>query len=141
MSISKISLKQLVIFILLCASFVAGYKLGDKPPEVKTVVKTVTEVQERERVVTRKFERPDGTTETVVVENRTKDTNKSMDASRQVSPRSLGWSVSLSAGRRDVLRGKPTYTLGVDKRLLAGLSAGIYARTDKEIGLSLRYSF
>lgn len=119
-------------------SFSAGYWSNTKPPKVET--KIVTEVQERERVVTRSMERPDGTKETIVVETRAKNSTQNIDQ-KITQPKERVWSASISAGRGNYLTGEPVYSLGVARKLLPNLSLGLYARTDRELGATLILNF
>lgn len=100
--------------------------------------KTVTEVQERVVVRTQIIERPDGTTETIIDERRESDYRSE---SEKITTPEKDWSVGLSASISGDFRADRVYTLTVQKRLLKGLSGGIYARSDKEIGAILSYSF
>lgn len=93
----------------------------------------VTEIQERERVRTRIEERPDGSKVTTIDKTVKKDQIKAIPKPE--------WSISVSASRDALLGRGGIYTLTVHRALILGLSVGLYARTDKEIGVSLQYSF
>ena len=108
------------------------------PEKIKIEEKTVEVVKERVRVDTRIIERPDGTTETIISERRDTDTRSETEKLTTGLP---VWSVSLSASAYSASRDEPIYGVGVQKRLLGSLSGGIYARTDKEVGVMLSYSF
>lgn len=105
------------------------------PPKIEIREKIVTEVQERVRVDTRIIERPDGTTETIISERR--DTDTSVVSERESKPAGTEWIVGLRASGSK----EPIYSLSIERSLILGLSAGLYARTDKEVGLAISYSF
>lgn len=108
------------------------------PEKVKIEEKTVEVVKERVRVDTRIIERPDGTTETIISERRESDTRRE---SEKVTTPAADWTVGLGASLSRDNRHEEVYTLVVQKKLLAGLSGGLYARSDKELGAILSYSF
>lgn len=108
------------------------------PDKVKIEEKLVTEVQERVIVHTRIVERPDGTKETIIEEERNTD---SRSESSKVTTSLPDYSVGLSQSINGVQGSKPTYGIRIEKRLLGSLSGGIYARSDKEYGVALSYSF
>ena len=101
-------------------------------------IKTVTKVQERERVRTVIEERPDGSKTTTIVADREKQTDVSHVERKPVDKK---WLLGASAGVSSVLDLSPTYTLRVERRILWGAYAGLYGRTDGEFGVSLSYTF
>lgn len=123
---------------LLVAALAAGLTYWLIPEKLKIEEKIVTEVQERVIVRTRILERPDGTTETIIDERRESDTR--IESEKLTTP-VADWSVGLSASISEEYRDETVYTLSLQKKLLGGLSGGLYARTDKEIGAVLSYSF
>lgn len=109
------------------------------PKQIQIEEKIVKEVQERVVVRTRIIERPDGTKETIIDEK--KETNSSTISERKETPVGEDWSV-IAAASSDVIKGgEAIYTIGVQRKLIFGLSGGLYARTDKEVGLLIGYSF
>lgn len=108
------------------------------PQKLKIEEKLVEVVKERVRVDTRIIERPDGTTETIISERRDTDTRLESEKTTDGLP---DWSVGLSASISEEYRGDRVYGLRIEKKLLGSLSGGIYARTDKEYGVGLTYSF
>jgi len=132
--LSKIKYYMIVAIVAL----IAGYTL--KQPEVKIETKTVTQFQERENVRTIIKERPDGTKETVIIAKR--DTLVKQKRS-QIETRAIPkkWLVGASVGSSLDALPKPTYTISLQYKVLPGLFAGLYGRTDGEIGLGLSYSF
>ena len=104
------------------------------PKKIET--KTVTEVQERVRVLTKITERPDGSKVTII------DSRKDTDSKEvsQTKPAIKDWQVGLTASYPKS-NGDTVYSLNVQRSLFMSLYGGIYARTDKEFGLALSFSF
>lgn len=131
--------KTLISYAIIAA---AGFAVGhfsfkaEKEIEYVEVVKEVS--RERSRTVIK--EQPDGSKTTIIesVKDTVKDLNKSYKSVERSLPK---YSVWASAGLSRDFKGNPIYTLGVDKRIALGLSVGLYGRTDKESGVSLRYEF
>ena len=130
-------LKNYWSYIAVCAASIL-LTIAFSPEKIKIEEKTVEVVKERVRVDTRIIERPDGTTETIISERRDTDTRSETEKLTTGLP---VWSVSLSASAYSASRDEPIYGVGVQKRLVGSLSGGIYARTDKEVGVMLSYSF
>lgn len=108
------------------------------PDKVRIEEKLVKDVQERVIVRTVIKERPDGTKETIIDERRDTDTHIERE---RVTTAMADTAISLSQSLSGEFRGDTVYTLGIQKKLLGSLSGGIYARTDKEYGVTLSYSF
>ena len=108
------------------------------PAKIKIEEHLVTEVQERVIVHTRIVERPDGTKETIIDEERNTD---SRSESSKVTTSLPVYSVRLSQSISGEYAQKTVYTLGIDRKLIGSLSVGVYGRTDKELGATLSYSF
>ena len=128
---------KLGIITAVCAlSFYGGYKYADYVIEssTKTVVKE--RVKFRERVVTVIKERPDGTKETTITENRSRDEKKK--AKQEVIQRRSDWHLAASYS---VLGKNAIYTLSVQRRVLGNVFMGVYGRTDNEFGVSLGIEF
>ncbi len=109
------------------------------PKQIEIKEKVVTEVQERVRVVTRIIERPDGTKETIIDEKRDTDTN--IISEKESKPATSDWRVGVAASVPDVFTTGAAYTLNVERRILGDIYLGGYARTDKEFGVIISYSF
>lgn len=126
---------KVTIFVIACGlSFLGGYLTRPTPQkEIVEVVKT----QERERVVTKIKEQPDGSKETTIIETRDKTTA----SNRQETESRAKWSIWAASGSRIDSWPNPVFTYGVDRSLFLGLSLGLYGRTDGELGASLRFSF
>lgn len=90
----------------------------------------------QERVVTIIKERPDGSKETQIIEQR-RSTAKVL----KLRPVDKKWLIGLSASSGAILGGGGTYTLRVERYVLPGLAVGLYGGTNREVGLSLSYSF
>ena len=105
------------------------------PPKINEV--KVVEVQERVKTLTRIVVRPDGTTITTIEELR--DTLRRERTERTVVKEKTHIALSRSSYRDGPH--EPVYTLGVQREVMWGVSVGAYARTDKELGLTLGYSF
>lgn len=116
---------------------VVTYKLIPKQIEYKE--KVVTKVQERVRTLTKIVVKPDGTKETIIDERMSRDTHQV--AERQSTPASNRWLITSTMTYNATSIDKPTYGIGVARSLILGLSGGLYANTNKDVGLLLTYSF
>lgn len=104
----------------------------------KIKTKTVTQVQIQETVRTIIREQPDGTKETIIIENRIIDRLKVRTKEIPVGKK---WLIGVSGGLpRGAIHGV-AYTLSVQRRILWGAYMGLYMRSDKELGVSLSYNF
>lgn len=124
--------KLIVLLVMMGCSFAGGLYLGkqDKP---KIELKEVVKYQERVRTRTIIKERPDGSKETTIIENR--NTKGKRTATKKVSK--PDWSVGVSS----TIKKDPVYGVQVGRRIIGDFWFGGYARTDKELGLTLRYEF
>jgi hypothetical protein len=125
-------LKLTILLILVGCSFAGGLYLGkqDKP---KIETKEVVKYKERVRTRTVIKERPDGTKETIIVED--KNTKGKRIATKKVSK--PDWSIGVSS----TIKKDPIYGAQVERRIIGDIWLGGYARTDKEFGVSLRFDF
>jgi len=128
-------MKYLLHILIAIASFIVGVGLSQYILPSKS--STVTKVQERVRVVTRLKERPDGSKETVITEDR----NTESGTTTIIEAKKPMWSISASTAVLSLSPRGPIYTIQVDRRLILGAFVGAYGRTDGELGLSLRYEF
>jgi len=120
---------------LLLVIILGAYGLGRMGySEKQVVVKEVTKYKTIDRIITK----PDGTKIVEIIKEIDKSTEKSTKIVRATQKNTI---VSLSGGCSDVLRCQPIYGVSFSKRVLLGAYMGVYARTDKEIGVILSYSF
>jgi len=113
-----------------------------RPPVKKEIEYiTVEKIIERVRVVTVIKEHPDGSKETTIIEDSETNTDRDSHYKEITTPVDKKWIVSLSAGPLRNLALNPTYTLGIQRRIIWGAYMGAYVRTDREIGISLAYNF
>lgn len=117
--------KLIAIFLIGCLS---GFLLCSRFYKNNT---ETNETTNKEQIVTRIIERKDGTKETVIVEDRTSKTYNR-------TPKVNNWSVMVGENMADK---RPIYMVGVDRIILPNISIGAYARSDREYGAYLRYSF
>jgi hypothetical protein len=97
----------------------------------------VVEVKERVRTLTKTIVKPDGTSITVI--DQIKDTESKKTESRSIAPKRASVALSRSIHRDGTY--DAVYGVTIQRELILGLSAGLYARDDKEVGLVLGYSF
>ena len=104
-----------------------------KEIQIVEVEKEVTQ----ERVVTIVKERPDGSKETIITENRdvVKDTSKNTSETL-TTPVKPKWQLGISRAINE-----ETYTGQISYRVLGDLWVGAYGRSDREIGLLIQYQF
>ena len=137
--------KKIIIFSIISAlSFLLGQHVGNKVAESQEKIhqEEIAKLKESVRIETRIIVKKDGTQETVIIEEREKEeTNSNVLKSEKKISFKKQWSVGLSAGGSGLFRGDPIYTLSVDRRVLGELFVGLYGRSDKELGLNLKYQF
>lgn len=92
----------------------------------------VDKIQERERVVTRIVERPDGSKTTEIIKDSTKTEQHLKKASKK------DWTVGVSSSINERV---PIYGVQVSRRIIFDLNVGAYAKTDGELGVMVSYSF
>jgi hypothetical protein len=98
-----------------------------KPDQVEKIIN-------RERVVTKIEERPDGSKTTIIVSDKDK-------RSEVTKPTKKDWHVG-ALSSTDFLTGKPTsFGISVDRRILGDLYLGVQAQTGSPVMLRLSYSF
>lgn len=123
--------------ILILVSSALTYFFGPKKVEYKEKIKLVEVVKTEVRLVTRKEKRPDGTTIETTIQEQIKEDIKTKDkeVAKKVTPIKRDWFVTASIST------DKDYTISVQRRIVFDIYAGIYARSDKEIGLAVSYSF
>jgi hypothetical protein len=114
------------------AVFIAGVLLGAWI--TKSYYDKHTNVDQnttKEHTVTKIIERPDGTKETIIVEDK---------KTKQISKTAVinDWSVGVATS---LIEKNSVYTVFIDRRILGEFSLGAYVRSDKEAGVLVRYSF
>ena len=134
-------IKILIIVAVSVGGYLLGEHVGGKAAEAEKIIhlKEIAKLKERMKKVTVVIEKPDGSKETKIIEERNtfKETNRDHKQVEKVSFKPQ-WGVY---GSGSVTRSERVYTLGVDRRILGGLFVGIYGRSDSEFGLNLRYEF
>jgi hypothetical protein len=93
----------------------------------------VDKIQERERVVTRIVERPDGSKTTEII----KETDKTETHLSKKSAKK-DWLVGVTSSLNE---NTPNYGVQVSRRVILDLYVGGYAKTDGELGVIVTYSF
>lgn len=83
--------------------------------------------------------KPDGSSETTIDERLERDSKTVSE--RESKPATKDWIISTTMTYNGGLGSGPTYGIGVSKRLILDLYGGLYANTDKDIGLTVSYSF
>jgi hypothetical protein len=124
--------------IALILGAVAGFSL--RKPQIVTKTKEIIKYKKQQRIVTRIVERPNGEKVTII-DSRTQEASVSDKRSSQKVVRGAGYILSLSATPLLKNGTKPIYGVGLQKRLLGGLSGGLYVRSNKEVGILISYSF
>lgn len=130
----KTSWKYIITILI---TGIVVYKLSPKQIEYKERI--VTEVQERVRTITKIKVSPDGTTETIIDERSERDTLQVSE--RSSKPVTKEWLISATMTYNADSLPSPTYGMGISKHILIGVYGGLYANTNRDIGLSLSYSF
>lgn len=131
----------IISVLALATSFAIGRYLT--PERVKTEIKTVTVekvVVEVKRVVTTVKEKPDGTKETVIVEDSKTNTNENsqtVDSKHEETKSKNKLIVAAMAGMNIPVDGQLIYGLEVSKNLLGPIRMGIFGMTNKTAGITL----
>jgi len=134
MSKTKISI---VVISLVLLSSVLTYFFAPKKVEYKEKIKVVEVVKQEVRTITKFEKRPDGTTTKTITEETINENKKSSskELSKKITPIKKDWFVT---GTYSI---DNDYSISVQRRIILDLYAGIYARSDKEIGITVSYSF
>ncbi len=142
-------IKGHLLIILLV--FAAGFGTAKYFSPAKTIVKTETVVKtndvihEHVHTVTHTIVQPNGEkdTTTVVDNNSTEDKNSTSksDSSTVTTYSKPQWKVGALVGLSSTNLYAPIYGANVEKRILGPISAGLWANTNKEAGLSVSLEF
>lgn len=131
----------IISILALAGSFALGRYLS--PEKTKTVTSTVEVekiVVQTVHSVTKIIERPDGTKETVIVANTKTDSKtneESQTDSKEVTKSKDKLIISVLAGMQLPLNGQLIYGAEISKNLLGPLRMGLFAMTDRKVGISL----
>ena len=120
------------------------------PEKVKTEIKVETKIEKVEvvRTVTKIVERPDGTKETIIEED--KETNTETDITKEKSKEVIiarsRLNISILAGAQPKLfqgvsLGPIVYGASVTKEIIGPVTAGAWALSDFSVGVSLGLNF
>lgn len=124
--------------IIFCIAIIGGFALGRYFAPSQIEEKTVTKTKYRDRVRTIIKERPDGTKVTIIDK---KSEGQKTDKKQITKPIKKDWLVGISAGPSGLGFEDPIWMLRAERRVLLDFYAGLYARTDGEVGVSLSYNF
>jgi hypothetical protein len=128
-------LSSLLVGIAIGAAFI-WYAYPRTEVQVKTETKIVTEY--KTKVVERWRKNPDGSEE----RERTEETSGSSDSTK-ITDRKINksqWNLNVSAGAK-LSDFTPIYGLQVGRRIVGPVFAGVYGRTDEELGLTIGLEF
>ena len=134
----KLIVGGLVIFV---AGFSAGKFSGPKEKEEQTQADTKTNVSKDISTSTITETRPDGT-KIITVKQDTKtniDTKTDIKETEKITNQP-DWKVALGMGYNFNAK-QEVYMLSVDKRILGGISVGVFALTDKTLGVNVQIEF
>jgi len=146
----NLSNKTLLIAALLLSGI--GYGVGRylQPSEVRTevreVVKEVEVVKKDVVTIIKEKKNTDGSVETVTTITDKTTIDKERDEAREEIKSVINlrpqWRVQGSVGASKISDlASPIYGVGIEKRILGPVSAGIYGRSDKELGLTISLEF
>ena len=134
------NVKYIILGVTCLLSFYGGYKYADTTVQTEIRETEVEKILWKERVVTVIKERPDGSKETTVTEDREKEAET--DKAKVVKISKPKWSATINVGISPVAeRAKPVYGLIIHRRIIGDFFFGAYVRSDSEIGASFRYDF
>lgn len=122
--------KCVIVLVLLAGAFGAGRYLTPAKIETKEVVKTNTEY------ITRETTQKDGT----VIKETIKKDQVSIDKSNKIENAKPNYKATLIA-KADLSSGQLTYGALVEKRILLNIFAGVYADSNKNVGISIGMEF
>lgn len=122
-----------------------GYGAGRylQPAKVETKIKEVEVIKHDIKTVTHTVTKPDGSTDTTIVQVDKSTEDKSKESQTTISNAKPNWLISATAGKsegRDLLT-NPTYGLVVQKRFMGPIYLGAYGNNNKEFGLALGMEF
>jgi len=132
----KKTIISLVVLSIMISSALT-YFFAPKKVEYKEKIKIVEVVKTEVRSIERTEKRPDGTLITTITKEKIdkKTQSKEKEVSKRVTPIKKDWFVTGSHSFNNVS------TLSIQRRIIFDLYAGVYARTDKEIGVAVSISF
>lgn len=134
----KMNFKSIgIVLALLVSVSAAQYYFGPKKVEYKEKIKLVEVERVEVRTITRNEKRSDGTQITTITKEEIKEDKKdlSKEVEKKVTPIKKDWFVTGTYSIDD------NYSLAVQRRILFDIYAGVYARSDKEIGLAVSFQF
>ena len=141
---NKLKLVGIGIIIALVGAFLGRISA---PERIKIETETIYEEIEKERRVIEErivvIERPDGTKETRTergIEETIDRERVGLDTISIVESKEKEWNLSLvyTLPTKDV---KESYGLHIQRKILGSIQLGAYANTQKQVGLSIGYSF
>lgn len=138
MNLDNIGVKIGAAILLLGISFAYGRYSAPKSTEIKEITKEVVKT-EKEYVI-RDIKKPDGTTVHEVVEVNKTEQSKVESSDTKVTVKKPDYKVSIIP-QYSFDTNKITYGGSVEKRISGPIFVGIYADSDKRIGLSVGVEF
>lgn len=113
------------------------------PPKIqeKIVEKEVVKEKKNVKEITHIVEHPDGTKETII--DRTDKSSTTTDTSVTIDKKTSNlpdWKISAGVGL-DTRNKEQYYVFGVDRRILANISVGIFGTTNKQAGVMVGIEF
>lgn len=128
---------------LLCV--LAGYAAGMhlQPPKIETkeiqVVKEVETIRKDIRTVIKEVEHPDGTKEKETTIEDKSMVKKDSETVKVVSTSRLDWKLQGIINLKDIA--VPIYGLDLERRIIGPFSAGAWATTQLDYGVSVSFEF
>lgn len=128
---------SIIAISLVLVSAGLTYIFAPKKIEYKEKIKIVEVVNTEIRTITRNEKRSDGTVITTTTKEQIKEVSKSneKEVSKKVTPIKKDWFVT---GTYSI---DNQYSLAIQRRIVFDLYLGVYARSDRELGISMSYNF
>lgn len=127
---------KIIPYAIACICTILAY-LEYKNPEV--VTKTETKIVDHVTTVTKIVKQPNGETETTITTDETKNINT---ASSVVTPVKKNYNISALAGMNfEAAIPRQVYGISISKEIIGPMTLGIYALTNRTIGVSIGIDF
>jgi len=109
-------------------------------PRYQTQIQTKTQVvtEYKNRIVEKIIERPDGSKETERITDQIGSQVSKETTQMQISKPDWMLSAIVSS---NIVQFEPVYELGISRRVIGPVFAGVYVRTNKEAGIGLSLEF
>lgn len=135
----QLNSKTFLVYTILIITLTIAGTLALSPTKVEYKEKVVTKTQERVRTITKIERAKDGSSVTTIQQD--SESNTLTQKETESKPKSKEWLISSTIAYNVNHNSGPIYGISVSKRFILGLYGGLYANTDKDVGLAVSINF